>query len=71
MADTTVVVTTQEVQVATIGVQGPAGPNAILNKNVAVGTVTANGSIINYNSTTDKWEATVQPTGLIIQGGNF
>lgn len=71
MSNTTVVVTTNEVQVATIGVQGPAGPNTISGKSVAVGTVSANGSILNYNSATDKWETTVQPTGLIIQGGNF
>tara|TARA_B100001059_G_C17802739_1_gene567201 strand:+ start:1462 stop:1677 length:216 start_codon:yes stop_codon:yes gene_type:complete len=71
MSDKTVVITSETVKVNTIGIQGPEGPNTILGKNVADGTVTANGSIINYNSTTDKWEATVAPTGLTIGGGNF
>ena len=71
MSDKTVVVTSETVKVTTIGIQGPEGPNTILGKSVAAGTVTANGTILNYNSTTDKWEGTLVPTGLTIAGGNF
>lgn len=71
MSSKTVVVTSDAVKVTTIGIQGPEGSSTILGKSVASGTVSANGSIIIYNSTSDRWEATVQPTGLTIGGGNF
>lgn len=71
MSDKTVVVTSETVKVATIGIQGPEGPNAILGKNVGSGTVTANGTLLNYDSTADLWVATLEPTGLTIGGGNF
>ena len=34
-------------------------------------TVSANGSIIHYNSSTSLWETTLIPTGLTITGGTF
>lgn len=71
MSSKTVVVTNEAVKVTTIGIQGPEGANTLLNKSVAVGTVSATGSILNYNSAADKWEATLVPTGLTIGGGNF
>lgn len=71
MSDKTVVVTSDTVKVATIGIQGPQGPNAIYGKNFATGTVTANGTLLNYDSTADLWVSTLEPTGLTIGGGNF
>ena len=71
MSDKPVVVTSETVKVNTIGIQGPEGPNTILGKSIAEGTVTANGSILNYDSTQDIWVATQEPTNLTIRGGNF
>lgn len=71
MSNKTVVVTNDAVKVTTIGIQGPEGANTLLGKTVAIGTVSATGSILNYNGATDKWEATVAPSGLTIGGGNF
>ena len=67
----TAVVSDSTVNVASVWTQGLPGPSKILGKDVGQGTVTANGSLLNYDSTQDIWVATVAPTGLTIGGGNF
>ena len=68
---TTVTATNTGANVSLAGIQGPAGPSEISGKNIATGTVSANGSILFYNSSSDKWETTLTPTGLTITGGSF
>lgn len=65
------VVEDSKVNVTSVGTQGLPGPNKILGKSVAQGTVTASGTILNYDSTQDAWVATLEPTNLTIRGGNF
>ena len=71
MSYKTVVLTSETLNVPTIRIQGPQGPNPTYGKNLATGTVTANGTLLNYDSTADLWVATLAPTGLTIGGGNF
>ena len=68
---TTVTATNTGANVTLAGVQGPAGPNAVAGKSLKTETVSANGSILFYNSSSDKWETTLTPTGLTITGGSF
>ena len=68
---TTVTATNTGATVTLAGVQGPEGPSAISGKSIATGTVSTNGSILAYNSSSDKWETTVVPVGLTITGGTF
>ena len=68
---TTVTATNTGANVTLAGVQGPAGPNAVAGKSLKTETVSANGSIIHYNSSTSLWETTLIPTGLTITGGTF
>ncbi len=68
---TSVTATNTGASVTLAGVQGPAGPSAIAGKSIAEGTVSANGSILSYNSSSEKWETTLIPTGLTITGGSF
>ena len=71
-ADISVVqITPNSLTATTVGTQGPEGPNAILGKNIASGTVSNDGSILLYSGSLDKWEATLQPRNLTIDCGNF
>ena len=64
-------ITPNSLTATTVGVQGPEGPNALLGKSVASGTVSNDGSILLYSGNLDKWEATLQPRNLTIDCGNF
>lgn len=64
-------ITPNSLTATTVGTQGPEGPNALLGKSVASGTVSTDGSILIYSGNLDKWEATVQPRNLQIDCGNF
>ena len=68
---TTVTATNTGANVTLAGVQGPAGPSEIAGKNLKEETVSANGSILHYNSSTSLWEVTRIPIGLTITGGTF
>ena len=67
----TATISDTQVDVTNVGEQGPAGPNAILGKSVQDGTVSVNGSLLVYNSSSGNWGSTVVPTGLTISGGSF
>ena len=54
-----------------MGTQGLSGPNSILGKSVADGTVSNDGSILLYSGSLGKWEATLAPRNLTIDCGNF
>lgn len=64
-------ITPNSLTATTVGTQGIAGPNTILNKSVADGTVSADGSILVYSGSLGKWEGTLQPRNLTIDCGNF
>lgn len=64
-------ITPNSLTATTVGVQGPEGPNALLGKSVASGTVSSDGSILLYSGSLDKWEATLAPRNLTIDCGNF
>lgn len=67
----TATVSDTQVDVTNVGEQGIAGPNTILNKSVQTGTVSVNGSLLVYNSSSGNWVSTVVPVGLTISGGSF
>lgn len=67
----TATVSDTQVDVTNVGEQGIAGPNTILNKSVQTGTVSVNGSLLVYNSSSGNWGSTVVPVGLTISGGSF
>ena len=67
----TATVSDTQVDVTNVGEQGVAGPNTILNKSVQTGTVSVNGSLLVYNSSSGNWGSTVVPVGLTISGGSF
>lgn len=64
-------ITPNSLTATTVGTQGIAGPNTILNKSVADGTVSDDGSILVYSGSLGKWEGTLQPRNLTIDCGNF
>ena len=64
-------ITPNSLTATTVGTQGIAGPNTILGKSVADGTVSADGSILVYSGNLGKWEGTLQPRNLTIDCGNF
>ena len=64
-------ITPNSLTATTVGTQGLAGPYTILNKSVADGTVSADGSILVYSGSLGKWEGTLQPRNLTIDCGNF
>ena len=64
-------ITPNSLTATTVGTQGLAGPNTILNKSVADGTVSDDGSILVYSGSLGKWEGTLQPRNLTIDCGNF
>ena len=64
-------ITPNSLTATTVGTQGIPGPNTILGKSVADGTVSADGSILVYSGSLGKWEGTLQPRNLTIDCGNF
>lgn len=47
---------TSEISVTTVGTQGVAGPNTILNRSVVASTVSTAGSLLIYDHTNLRWE---------------
>lgn len=64
-------ITPNSLTATTVGTQGLSGPNSILGKSVADGTVSNDGSILLYSGSLGKWEATLAPRNLTIDCGNF
>lgn len=64
-------ITPNSLTATTVGTQGVAGPNTILNKSVADGTVSNDGSILLYSGSLGKWQASLLPRNLTIDCGNF
>ena len=67
----TATISDTQVDVTNVGEQGVAGGSSILNKSVVGSTVSVNGSLLVYNSSSGQWGSTVVPTGLTISGGSF
>ena len=47
---------TSDISVTTVGTQGVAGPNTILNRSVVATTVSTAGSLLIYDHTNLRWE---------------
>lgn len=62
----TVVIDSAVLNVVTVGIQGPGGPNAIGGKSLPQEETPVDGDLLRYNSSTNLWEFTQE-----IDAGTF
>jgi len=58
-------------KVVTVGVQGPAGPNFVSQAEDVDATTLVNGSLLIYNTTTSKWEASTTLENQNMECGHY
>jgi hypothetical protein len=58
-------------KVVTVGVQGPSGPNLVTTANDVDATNLVNGSLLIYNTTKSKWEASTTLENQTLECGHY
>ena len=58
------ITSTSGITVTTVGEQGIAGPNTILGRQIAAGTISAAGAILVYDHANTQWSASTDVTSL-------